>query len=195
MRTAEVSRKTGETDIYAELNLDGKGRCEAATGVPFFDHMIHAMTRHGFFDLTLRCKGDPEVDAHHTVEDCGIVLGKAFKEALGGKEGIARFGSSIVPMDDALILCAVDLSGRAYFAEDLPFTVEKLGTFDTEVIREFFLAFASNAEINLHIRKIAGINNHHVAEAAFKAFGRALRDAVSIDERVEGVLSTKGSLS
>ncbi len=194
MRTAKASRTTGETDIFAELTLDGRGRCEVDTGVPFFDHMIHAMTRHGFLDLTLKCKGDPEVDAHHTAEDCGIVLGKVFKEALGGKEGIARFGSAIVPMDDALILCAVDLSGRAYFAEDLPFTVEKIGTFDTEVIREFFLAFASNAEINLHIRKIAGINNHHVAEAAFKAFGRAIRDAVRIDERVDGVLSTKGSL-
>ena len=180
-RVATVSRKTGETDITITLDLDGSGRCDIATGVPFFDHMLNAFGRHGLFDLTVHAIGDVEVDAHHTVEDTGIVLGQAFAEALGNKAGIARFGSEFVPMDETLVQASVDISGR-------------VGTFDTELAVEFFYAFARDARLTLHVRELAGENSHHIIEAAFKACGRAMRRACEFDPRVVGIPSTKGSL-
>ena len=195
MRTAEKRRVTGETDIFVSIDLDGSGKADISTGIGFFDHMLDAFCRHGFFDLTVRVKGDLEVDGHHTIEDVGIVLGEAIAEALGDKAGIRRYGSFALPMDETLILCAVDLCGRAYFSSDVRYTVPMIGTFETEMIREFFLAVASNAKMNLHIKQLDGCNNHHLAEASFKAFAKALDMAVSFDPRVEGVLSTKGSLA
>ena len=193
-RCAQVSRKTKETDISIELNLDGTGKSDISTGIGFFDHMLDGLTRHGFLDLTCRVNGDLEVDGHHTVEDTGIVLGTAIKEALGDKKGIKRYGYFILPMDDALCLCAIDLCGRPYFNFDCTFTAEKIGELDTELIREFFYAISYTAGMNLHIKMLDGVNNHHMAEAIFKAFAKALDDAVSRDPRIEGVLSTKGSL-
>lgn len=195
MRRGEITRKTAETDIHMVLRLDGTGRSEIDTGIGFFDHMLRSFARHGFFDLTLTVKGDLAVDCHHTVEDTGIVLGMALREALGGKEGIRRYGSSILPMDETLVMCAIDLCGRSYFASNLVFTKERIGDLDTEMIREFFQAVSSNAGMNLHLRQLDGCNNHHIAEAAFKAFARALSEAVSPDSRISGVLSTKGSLN
>ena len=194
MRTAEIRRTTGETDIYVSIDLDGSGKADIDTGIGFFDHMLDAFARHGFFDLTVRVKGDLMVDTHHTVEDTGIVLGQAIAQAAGDKKGIRRYGSFALPMDETLILCSLDLCGRAYFAEDIHFTAERIGAFETETMREFFLALASNAAMNLHLDQVTGINNHHIAEASFKAFAKALDMAVSYDERVDGVLSTKGSL-
>ena len=193
-RTAEVSRKTGETDIQVKLDLDGSGVCDIDTGVPFFDHMLNAFGRHGQFDLTVHAVGDVEVDAHHTVEDAGIVLGKAFCQALGDKAGITRFADSTIPMDETLVMAAVDISGRGQAYCDLPLPTERVGSFDTELAVEFFYAFARDARLTLHVRELAGKNSHHIIEAAFKATGRAMRFACEMDPRVKGVPSTKGTL-
>ena len=193
-RTAEVTRKTGETDIQIKLDLDGSGVCDIDTGVPFFDHMLNAFGRHGQFDLTVHAVGDVEVDAHHTVEDAGIVLGEAFCQALGDKAGIARFASSTIPMDETLVMAAVDISGRGQAYCDLPLPTERVGSFDTELAVEFFYAFARDAKLTLHVRELAGENSHHIIEAAFKATGRAMRFACEMDPRVKGVPSTKGTL-
>ena len=194
-RIASIQRTTKETDITLTLDLDGSGSTSIDTGLGFLDHMLEGFARHGFFDLTVRCRGDLQVDCHHTAEDIGIVLGSAIREALGDKAGIRRYGSFALPMDEALVLCAVDLCGRPYYASDLAFTVPKLGDLDSEMIREFFYAVSYSAGMNLHFRELSGINNHHVAEAAFKAFAKALDAAVTIDPRVTGVLSTKGALN
>lgn len=194
-RVAEISRKTKETDIQVKLDLDGTGVTDIDTGVPFFDHMLDAFGRHGLFDLALHCKGDIEVDAHHTVEDCGIVLGQAIKQAIGDKKGIVRYGSSLLPMDETLIMAAVDFSGRGGCFASLNILAEQVGNFDTELGQEFFIALASNADITLHVRQIAGVNSHHVLEASFKAVTRALKEAVAIDPRIADVVpSTKGAL-
>lgn len=193
-RTAEVSRKTGETDIVVKLNLDGSGACDIATGVPFFDHMLNAFGRHGLFDLSVQATGDVEVDAHHTVEDTGIVLGQAFAQALGSKAGITRFADCAIPMDETLVMAAVDISGRGQAYCELPLPTERVGSFDTELAVEFFYAFARDAAVTLHVRELAGANSHHVIEAAFKAVGRCMRYACELDPRVQGVPSTKGSL-
>lgn len=193
-RTATLTRTTKETDITMNLNLDGTGVSSIDTGIGFFDHMLEGFSRHGFFDLTCKVKGDLAVDGHHTVEDTGIVLGNAVKEAVGDKKGIARYGFFILPMDDALCLCAVDLCGRPYLQYECTFTAPKIGELDTELIREFFYAVSYSAGMNLHIKMLSGINQHHMAEAMFKSFGKALDMAVSMDSRVQDVLSTKGSL-
>lgn len=193
-RTANCVRKTKETDIRLNLNIDGKGNSKIHTGISFFDHMLEGFSRHGFFDLILDVNGDIDVDTHHTIEDTGIVLGTAIKEALGDKRGIKRFGSCILPMDETLVLCAVDLSGRPYLAFDGAFTVEKVGAMDTEMVKEFFYAISYSAGMNLHIKVLSGENNHHIIEAMFKAFARALDEATSVDARIDDVLSTKGSL-
>lgn len=193
-RIITTTRKTKETDITVTLNLDGSGKAEIRTGIGFFDHMLEGFSRHGFFDLNLTCNGDLQVDSHHTIEDCGIVLGDAIRQALGNKEGIRRFGSCILPMDETLVLCAIDLSGRPYLMFDGDFTAERLGTLDTEMVREFFYAVSYSAGMNLHIKVLNSGNNHHMIEAMFKAFARALDEAVSIDSRIQGILSTKGSL-
>ncbi|MBQ8597023.1 MAG: imidazoleglycerol-phosphate dehydratase HisB [Lachnospiraceae bacterium] len=193
-RIASVNRKTKETDINLTLNLDGEGKSSVQTGIGFFDHMLEGFSRHGFFDLDLTIQGDLQVDGHHSVEDAGIVLGTAIKQALGDKAGIKRYGSSILPMDDALCMCAVDLCGRPYFAFDCEFTVERVGYLDTELVREFFYAISYSAGMNLHIKMMSGMNNHHMIEAMFKAFARALDEATSKDPRIQDVLSTKGSL-
>jgi len=193
-RVATVTRATRETDITVTIDLDGKGACSIETGVPFFDHMLDAFGRHGLFTLTVLAKGDLEIDAHHTVEDVGIVLGQAVSQALGDKRGISRFGSCTMPMDEALVEAAIDISGRGalYYTVDLP--IEIIGTFDTTLAKEFLVAFASNAGLTLHVRSLTGENAHHIIEAAFKAVARALKDAVALDPRVSGVPSTKGSL-
>ncbi len=193
-RKAEITRKTKETDISVILNLDGCGKSNIKTGIGFLDHMLEGLARHGFFDLTITVKGDLQVDGHHSVEDAGIVLGTAIKEALGDKSGIKRYGSCILPMDDALALCAVDLCGRPYFVFECDFTAEKVGSLDTELVREFFYALSYSAGMNLHIKMLSGINNHHMIEAIFKAFSKALDEAVEKDARITDVLSTKGSL-
>lgn len=193
-RNANITRTTKETDITVSLGLDGSGRSRIETGIGFFDHMLEGFARHGFFDLDIKVKGDLHVDGHHSIEDAGIVLGTAVKEALGDKVGIRRYGSAILPMDDALALCAVDLCGRPYFAFDCDFPVQKVGDLDTELVREFFYAMSYSAGMNLHIKMLSGINAHHMIEAVFKAFARALDQAVSKDERIKDVLSTKGSL-
>ena len=193
-RTVEVARKTGETDIQIKLDLDGSGVCDIDTGVPFFDHMLSAFGRHGQFDLTVHAAGDVEVDAHHTVEDTGIVLGEAFCQALGDKAGITRFADSTIPMDETLVMAAVDISGRGQAYCDLPLPTERVGSFDTELAVEFFYAFARDAQLTLHVRELAGENSHHIIEAAFKATGRAMRFACEMDPRVKGVPSTKGTL-
>ena len=193
-RTIELTRKTKETEIRISLNLDGKGESMVGTGIGFFDHMLEGFSRHGFFDLALEIKGDLEVDGHHSVEDAGIVLGQAIREALGDKKGICRYGSCILPMDDALALCAVDLCGRPFFDFDCTFTAQRVGALDTELVREFFYAVSYSAGMNLHIKMLSGVNSHHMIEAVFKAFARALDQAVRKDARITDVLSTKGSL-
>ncbi|MBO5241195.1 MAG: imidazoleglycerol-phosphate dehydratase HisB [Lachnospiraceae bacterium] len=194
MRTAEIKRETRETNISMTLGLDGVGKSYIKTGVGFFDHMLEGFAKHGFFDLDLKADGDLHVDPHHTVEDVGIVLGKAIKEAVGDKKGIRRFGYFILPMDDALALCSLDLGGRTYFEFDCEFETERVGSFETQLVREFFYAVCSNAEMNLHIKMLSGRNDHHKAEAIFKAFAKALDQAVSYDDRISDVLSTKGTL-
>lgn len=193
-RAVCVKRDTKETKIYMELNLDGSGQTSLDTGIGFFDHMLDGFARHGFFDLTVKVEGDLEVDSHHTIEDTGIVLGTAIREALGDKKGICRFGDRVLPMDETLVLCAVDLSGRPYLNFDVNFTVPKTGDMDTEMAREFFYAVIYAAGMNLHLKLLDGTNNHHIMEGVFKSFGKALDEAVQQDERIQGVLSTKGSL-
>lgn len=193
-RSTTVERKTKETDISIILNLDGTGKSEIDTGIGFFDHMLEGFAKHGFFDLKVKVKGDLKVDGHHTVEDTGIVLGQAIKEAIGDKKGMKRYGSFMLPMDDALALCAIDLCGRPYFDYRCEYTVERIGELDTELIREFFYAVSYSAGMNLHIQMLAGVNNHHMAEATFKAFAKALDEATTKDSRIADVLSTKGSL-
>ena len=193
-RSATIERRTAETDIRLTLGLDGEGVTKVATGVPFFDHMLEAFGRHGLFDLVVEATGDLAVDDHHTVEDVGICLGQAFVRALGDKRGIRRFGSVFVPMDEALVLAAVDISGRGQLHYDVAVPIELIGTFDTTLAREFMIALAANAGITVHVMAFAGENAHHIIEAAFKALARALAEAVEIDPRVTGVPSTKGSL-
>ena len=193
-RIGTVSRKTKETDIFIKLNLDGDGTTEISTGIGFFDHMLNGMARHGFFDLKVAMTGDLEVDCHHSIEDAGIVLGTAIREAAGDKRGIRRFGSCILPMDETLVLCAVDLSGRPYLSFDASFPTERIGDMDTEMVKEFFYAVSYAAGMNLHIKVLDGGNSHHMAEAMFKAFGRALDEATARDPRIGDVLSTKGTL-
>jgi len=195
MRTAEISRKTSETDIRLTLDLDGSGKSEIASGCGFLDHMLTLFARHGRFDLCVRCEGDTWVDDHHTVEDIGIALGEAFRSALGDKRGINRYGSKVIPMDESLILAAVDLSGRSYLGYALEIPTQKVGSFDTELVEEFLLGFCRKAECTLHVRQLAGTNSHHIMEGAFKALGRALREAVAIDAAfAEDIPSTKGVL-
>lgn len=193
-RTAKISRTTKETDILLSLNLDGSGEGKADTGIGFFDHMLLSFAKHGFFDLEATIKGDLYVDGHHTVEDCGIVLGQAIKQALGDKKGIKRYGSFLLPMDETLVLCAIDLSGRPYLNFQAEFSQEKVGYLDTELVREFFYAVSYSAGMNLHLKVIDGGNNHHMIEAMFKAFAKALDQACQMDERIQGVLSTKGTV-
>ena len=193
-RIGQVDRRTGETHIRLCLNLDGTGKCQVQTGIGFFDHMINGFTRHGLFDVELNARGDLEVDTHHTVEDTGIVLGQAIKEAAGDKQGIRRYGSVILPMDDALILCSIDLCNRPYLGYDLRLDREKVGEFEIEMVREFFYAVSYGAQMNLHLKQLDGFNNHHIIEGAFKAFAKALDQAVGYDSRIAGVLSTKGAL-
>ncbi|MBP5490912.1 MAG: imidazoleglycerol-phosphate dehydratase HisB [Lachnospiraceae bacterium] len=193
-RKARVNRKTGETNINATLGIDGSGIYEINTGIGFFDHMLAGFAKHGLFDLVLKAQGDLDVDSHHTVEDVGIVIGTAIREALGDKKGIKRYGSCLLPMDEALMMCAVDLSGRPYFVYDVNTSVDKLGEMDVETAKEFFYAISYSAGMNLHIRMISGDNNHHILEAMFKAFAKALDMATQIDERIQGVLSTKGTI-
>ena len=194
MRVAEVSRKTSETDIQIRLNLDGTGKSNIHTGIGFFDHMLNSFARHGLFDLDVQVNGDLDVDCHHTIEDTGIVLGEAIKIAVGDKKGIKRFGYFILPMDESLVLASLDLSGRPYLNYQLPLTVERVGQMDTEMVKEFFYAISYSCGMNLHIKLLDGSNNHHIIEAAFKAFAKALDEAISYDQRITDVLSTKGAL-
>ncbi len=194
MRKVTVTRDTKETQISLELNLDGSGKSDIHTGVGFFDHMLDGFTRHGLFDMTLKVEGDLEVDSHHTIEDTGIVLGKAIKEAIGDKKGIRRYGSRILPMDEALVISAVDLCGRPYFNFNYEFKNDRMGDMDTEMVREFFYAISYAGEMNLHLKVLDGMNSHHITEALFKAFAKALDEAVSYDDRITDVLSTKGTL-
>ena len=193
-RSASIERSTGETQVSVTLDLDGSGVCRVSSGVPIFDHMLDALGRHALLDLTVEATGDLEVDAHHTVEDVGICMGQALAHALGDKGGIRRFGSAAVPLDEALVLAAVDVSGRGSLAFELAVPIEIIGTFDTTLVREFFVALSSNSGLTVHLHELAGLNAHHIVEAAFKAFARALREAVEIDPRVAGVPSTKGVL-
>lgn len=194
MRTARITRNTKETQIAMEFNLDGSGKAKIDTGIGFFDHMLDGFTRHGLFDLNLDVTGDLKVDCHHTVEDTGIVLGRAIAEAVGDKKGIRRYGSRILPMDEALVLCAVDLGGRPWLSLDYEFSQERVGDLDTEMIHEFFYAVSYSAAMNLHLKVLDGSNTHHIIEAMFKAFSKALDEAVSYDPRITDVLSTKGTL-
>ena len=194
MRIAEKNRDTKETKIYEKINLDGNGNSDIDTGIGFFDHMLNSFARHGFFDLKVLVKGDLYVDSHHTIEDTGIALGMAIRKALGDKKGIKRYGSVMLPMDETLVLCAIDLSGRPYLVFDETFTVDQVGYFDTEMVREFFYAISYAAGMNLHIKEIHGSNNHHIIEATFKAFAKALDEASSYDIRITDVLSTKGTI-
>ena len=193
-RIAEYTRKTKETDIYLSFDLDGRGDAKVDTGIGFFDHMLDGFARHGLFDLNVKVTGDLVVDCHHTIEDTGIVLGNAIKKAVGDKKGIKRFGSCMLPMDETLVLCAVDLSGRPYLSFDAEFTTDRVGYMDTEMVKEFFYAISYSAGMNLHLKVIIGGNNHHMIEAMFKAFAKALDEATIIDPRITDILSTKGSL-
>ncbi len=193
-RKSLIKRVTGETNVELELVIDGTGKCEVSTGIGFFDHMLNSFARHGLFDMKLMAKGDIEVDGHHTVEDVGIVLGTAIKEAIADKKGIKRYGSFILPMDESLVMCALDLSGRPYYVSDFSFNTERVGEFDTELVNEFFYAVSYSAGMNLHFKQMSGGNSHHVIEAAFKAFAKSLDSATQYDERITDVLSTKGTL-
>lgn len=193
-RSSQVERNTKETQITLSLNIDGSGKSEINTGIGFFDHMLEGFTKHGFFDISLSVTGDLNVDGHHTVEDTGIVLGNAIKNALGNKKGIKRFGYFILPMDDALALCAIDLSGRPYCSFDCEFKTDTIGDFDSQLVKEFFYALSYSAMMNIHIKLISGENSHHIAEAVFKAFAKALDEATTYDSRIKDVLSTKGVL-
>lgn len=193
MRTAEITRNTAETNISLKVNLDGTGKTEVNTGVGFLNHMLTLFAAHGKFDLEVRCMGDTDVDDHHSVEDVGICLGQAFRQALGDKRGITRYGSFLLPMDEALILAAVDISGRSSLNDALEIPTEKIGSFDTELVEEFFLGFTRSCPMSLHLRKLAGTNSHHIVEGAFKAFGRAMKAAVALDG-TDKIPSTKGVL-
>ncbi|MCI8994491.1 MAG: imidazoleglycerol-phosphate dehydratase HisB [Lachnospiraceae bacterium] len=193
-RKASITRTTKETDISLTFALDGSGNAQLSTGIGFFDHMLDGFARHGLFDLTCQVKGDLWVDCHHTIEDTGIVLGQAIRQAVGDKRGIARYGTCILPMDEALVLCSLDLSGRPYYVSDAEFPTQQIGDFDTQMIREFFYALSYSAAMNLHFRMLSGSNSHHMAEGMFKAFAKALDMAVAKDPRIQDVLSTKGSL-
>jgi imidazoleglycerol-phosphate dehydratase len=195
MRNATITRKTAETDISVEITLDGTGSYDNRTGVGFFDHMLDQLARHSLIDMAVRCAGDLHIDDHHTVEDVGIALGQALAQALGDKRGIRRYGACLLPMDDALVRAALDLSGRPYLVWNVALPTDKIGTFDTELVREFFQAFSTHGGITLHVEALAGINSHHIAEAAFKAVARSLREAVESDPRkADAIPSTKGSL-
>lgn len=194
MRSSTINRKTKETEIEITLELDGSGQAEVNTGIGFLDHMLEGFARHGFFDLKCQVRGDLQVDGHHTVEDAGIVLGQAIREAVGDKKGIRRYGYFILPMDESLALCAVDLCGRPYLQFDCEFTTERVGELETELVREFFYAVSYSAGMNLHLRMLQPGNNHHMIEAMFKAFAKALDEATTLDPRISDVLSTKGSL-
>lgn len=195
MRRSEINRETAETKISLAIELDGSGKSEIATGVGFLDHMLTLFARHGRFDLNVKCDGDTYVDDHHSVEDIGICLGQAFADALGEMRGINRYANIILPMDETLILCAVDISGRAYLGFEADFTSEKIGSFDTELVEEFFAAFVRTSNVTLHIRQLAGRNSHHIAEGMFKAFARTMKDAVAVDEKfADEIPSTKGVL-
>lgn len=195
MRSSQINRKTNETDIELSLDLDGTGKYEINTGCGFFNHMMELFTRHGRFDLSLRCKGDSHVDDHHTVEDIGISLGQAFREALGTKQGIYRYGNMMLPMDETLVLCALDISGRTYLNFDIDIPTQKVGSFDTELVKEFMTAFSREMGLTLHFKMMAGENSHHIIEAVFKSLARALKQAVSIDQNyADEVPSTKGVL-
>ncbi len=195
MRVAEIKRTTAETDVFVKINLDGTGKNEISTGIGFLDHMLILFAKHGRFDLTVACNGDLEVDGHHTTEDIGIALGQAFKEALGDKRGINRYGSTILPMDEALILTAVDISGRPYLRYRMKIKAPMVGDFDTELLREFLVAFTFNSGLTLHIRRLDGVNSHHIIEGTFKSLARTLRKAVAIDEKAKDEIpSTKGVL-
>ncbi|MGI3167741.1 imidazoleglycerol-phosphate dehydratase HisB [Pseudooceanicola sp. C21-150M6] len=195
MRRAEISRKTAETEISVTLDLDGSGRYEMATGVGFFDHMLDQLARHSLIDMAVSCKGDTHIDDHHTVEDVGIAIGQALTKALGDKRGIRRYGSCLLPMDDALVRAALDLSGRPYLVWEVPMPTPQIKTFDTELVREFFQALSTHGGITLHVHMLEGVNSHHIAEAAFKAVARALREAVEMDPRKgDAIPSTKGML-
>lgn len=193
-RIGTIERNTKETEISITINLDGTGKSEVHTGIGFLDHMLNSFAKHGFFDLSCEVRGDLEVDCHHTIEDVGIVLGQAISKALGDKKSIKRYGSFILPMDETLILCSMDISGRPYLYFDIPFTVERVGEYDTEMVKEFFYAISYSCGMNLHFKWFHGTNNHHLIEAAYKAFAKALDEATSIDPRIDGVLSTKGAL-
>lgn len=193
-RSSTITRTTKETDINLTLDLDGSGKATLSTGIGFFDHMLDGFARHGLFDLSVQVKGDLHVDCHHTIEDVGIVLGTAIREALGDKAGIKRYGSILLPMDETLVMCAVDLSGRPYFVFDAEFTTDRVGDMDTEMAREFFYAISYAAGINLHMKVLYGTNNHHMLEGLFKSFAKALDQATMYDERIQGVLSTKGTI-
>ena len=195
IRSAHCKRKTKETDIDLMFTIDGSGQSSITTDIGFFDHMLDGFARHGLFDLDVTVKGDVLVDCHHTIEDCGIVLGEAIKQAVGDKKGICRYGSCILPMDETLVLCAIDLSGRPYLSFDAEFTTNRIGYMDTEMIREFFYAISYSAGMNLHIQVLKAGNNHHMAEAMFKAFAKALDAATTKDPRIADILSTKGSLA
>ena len=195
-RTASVSRTTGETDVQVTINLDGTGRCHADTGIPFLDHMLHQISSHGLVDLGVRAKGDIEIDDHHTNEDVGITLGQALTKALGDRKGIVRFGHFLAPLDEALVQVSLDFSGRPYLAYNLEIPTQRVGTYDTQLVREFFVAVANNAKMTLHIRQLDGINSHHIIEATFKALARSLRMAVEVDpRRSQTIPSSKGVLS
>lgn len=193
-RSSKQRRKTKETDISLTLNLDGSGETQLDTGIGFFDHMLDGFARHGFFDLKVQVKGDLIVDTHHSIEDIGIVLGNAIRYALKDKKGVKRYGSCILPMDETLVLCAIDLSGRPYFSFEGEFTAERVGYMETEMVREFFYAISYSAGMNLHMKILSGTNNHHMIEGLFKAFGRALDEAATKDPRIRDIMSTKGSL-
>lgn len=193
-RQAEISRKTSETDIELTLNLDGSGKALVDTGIGFFDHMLTSFAKHGLFDLNVKVKGDLFVDCHHTIEDTGIVLGEAIKRTLGDKKSIKRYGSFMLPMDESLVLCAIDLCNRPYLVFDADFKTDRVGYFDTEMVKEFFYAISYSAGMNLHVKMLYGENSHHIIEAMFKAFARALSEAVTVDTRINGIMSTKGAL-
>lgn len=194
IRKASVKRETNETDISMDFTIDGSGKAEISTGIGFFDHMLNSFTRHGLFDMKLSVKGDLYVDTHHSIEDTGIVLGQAIKEAIGDKKSIKRYGSVILPMDEALVLCSLDLSGRPYLVCDAEFTTDRVGYFDTEMVKEFFYAISYSAGMNLHIKVLSGSNNHHIIEGIFKAFAKALDEATITNPRIKDIMSTKGSL-
>jgi imidazoleglycerol-phosphate dehydratase len=193
-RIGRVIRNTKETQIDLQINLDGTGRSDVDTGIGFFDHMLEGFSKHGFFDLKVKVQGDLEVDCHHTIEDTGIAFGEAIKKALGDKKGIKRYGNFLLPMDETLVLCAIDLSGRPYLNFDCNFLTERVGYFDTEMVREFFYAISYSAGMNLHLKKLDGDNSHHIIEAMFKGFAKALDEACSYDPRIDGLLTTKGTL-